>query len=163
MKTLIIYYSNSGSTELISKVLSKNLNGDIVRINDLKPRNGFKNNIIGYFDALRENKTEISPKTINLEKYDTIYIGTPVWGGKPTPAIITIIDVCDLKGKDVVLYATMSNHGGEDTIKRLTEKVNARGGRVIETFTIKTKDKTEDQLINITESIIDILDLKIYK
>lgn len=163
MKTLIIYYSNSGITGLISQILSHELNADIVKIEDLKPRNGFKNSIFGSFDAFRENKTEIYPKKLDLNQYDTIYFGTPVWAGKPTPAIITIIDRCDLKGKDIVLFATMSKIGGQETVERLNEKVKARGGRVIETFTIKTKDKSQEQLIDITENLIEILDLKIYK
>ncbi|MDO5848287.1 MAG: flavodoxin [Methanobrevibacter sp.] len=163
MKTLIIYYSESGSTEIISKVLAYNLNADIVMIQDLKPRDGFKNRLTASFDAFRENKTEIYPPTLNLENYDLIYIGTPVWASKPSPAISTIIDSCDLRRKDVILFTTMTSSGGAATIEKLEKKVKARGGRVVETFTIKTKDKDMNRLMRDAESIIDILDLKIYK
>ena len=163
MSILIIYYSLTNNTKLVSETLAYNLNADIVRIQDQKPRKGFKNRLTTTLDALRENKTEIYPPTLNLRNYDTIYIGTPVWAGKPTPSIVTIIDSCDLRGKDVILFATMSKNGGKKTVERLEKKVRARGGRVIETFTIRTKDRTAEQLINISESLIDILDLRIYK
>ena len=44
----------------------------------------------------------------------------------------------------------------------MAEKVKVRGARVIETFTLNTKDKDIETLINDTEVIIDILDLKMY-
>ena len=162
MKTLIIYYSNSGTTELVSKTLAYNLQADIVRIHDLKNREGFKNRFLSSINAFRESKTEIKPSKLDLTNYDVIYFGTPTWNGNPTPAIITIIDNCDLKAKDVILFATMNSNRGEGNIERLKEKVKARGARVIESFTIKTKDKSRDKLINDTETIIEMLDLKMY-
>ena len=98
-----------------------------------------------------------------MSEYNTIYIGTPTWAGNPTPAILTIIDRCDWKGKDVIIFATMSNNRGDTNITRLKEKVRIRGARVIETFTIKTKDKSPEQLIKDTEATIEMLDLKMYK
>lgn len=162
MKTLILYYSNSGTTHIVSKTLAIHLDADIIRIKDLKKREGFGNRLLSSINAFRETKTKISPSKIDLTDYDTIYIGTPTWSGNPTPAIITLIDSCNLKGKDVILFATMSNNRGQTNIERLEEKVKMRGARVIETFTVKTKDKTPEQLINDTETIIQMLDLKMY-
>jgi len=162
MKTLIIYYSNTGTTSLVAKTLAYHLQADIVRIHDLKNRNGFKNRFLASINAFRESKTQIKPEKLDLTEYDVIYFGTPTWNGNPTPAIITIIDNCDLKGKDVVLFATMDSNRGDSNLERLHEKVKARGARVIESFSVKTKNKSRDQLINDTETIIEMLDLKMY-
>ncbi len=163
MKTLIIYYSDSNRTELVAKTLSAHMQANLVRIRDLKRKKGFGNKIISSINAFRESKTEISPSKLNLEGFDTIYIGTPTWAGKPVPAIITIIDNCDLRGKDVILFTTMDKSGGETTLQRLKEKVTYRGGRVVECFSLKTKDKSSKQIIRDTEAKIKILDLKMYK
>ena len=40
MKTLIIYYSDSGSTKIMARTLSMNLKADIIGIKDLKNRKG---------------------------------------------------------------------------------------------------------------------------
>lgn len=162
MKTLIIYYSQHGSTEVVARTLAKELKTDILEITDLKQRNGFKNKITSCIDSLKETKTEITPSKIDLTEYDTIYIGTPTWAGKPTPAIITLIDMCNLRGKDIVLFATMTGRGGQATVDRMNEKVKARGARIIETFTLNTKNKDIESLINDTETIIEILNLKMY-
>lgn len=162
MKTIIIYYSDSGTTRIVANTLSRKLKTDIIEIKDKKERKGFKNTLTSSFDAYREIKTDIEPLRVNLEEYDTVYFGTPTWAGHPTPAIITIIDRCDLRGKDVILFATMSKSGGESTIRRMDEKITARGGRVIESFTLKTKNKTELKIESDSEIIAELLDLNLY-
>ncbi|WP_407375549.1 flavodoxin family protein [Methanobrevibacter sp.] len=162
MKRIIVYYSLGGKTDLVAKTLAQKLNADLVRIHDLKKRDGFGNRLISSINAFRESKTNITPSNVDLTQYDTIYFGTPTWSGNPTPAILTIIDRCNLTKKDVVLFATMDSNRGETNIKRLEEKVKMRGARVIESFTLATKNKTPKQIINDTEAIIEIKDLKMY-
>ena len=55
--------------------------------------------------------------TIDLSKY----------AANIQPSILTIIDRCNLRGKDVILFATMDANRGESNIKRLEEKVKAKG------------------------------------
>ena len=163
MATLIIYYSQGGKTDLVAKTLAKHLNGDLVRIHDMKGRDGFKNKLLSSINAFRETKTTIVPAKVDITDYDTIYFGTPTWMGNPTPAILTIIDRCNLRGKDVVLFATMDANRGETNINRLEEKVKMRGARVIESFALTTKGKSPEQLVKDTEAIIEMKDLKMYK
>lgn len=162
MATLIIYYSQGGTTELVAKTLAKNLKASMVKIHDLKNRDGFKNKLFASINAFREVKTDIMPAKVDISQFDTIIFGTPTWAGNPTPAILTIIDRLNLTGKDVMLFATMDNNRGDTNIERLEEKVKMRGGRVIETFTLATKSKSPEKLVTDTEAIIEIKDLKMY-
>ena len=163
MATLFIYYSLGGKTDLVAKTLAKHLTGDLVRIHDMKQRTGIKNKFLSSINAFRETKTTIVPATVDISAYDTIYFGTPTWMGNPTPAILTIIDRCNLRGKDVILFATMDANRGDSNIARLEEKVKMRGARVIESFTIATKGKSPEKLVTDTEAIIEMKDLKMYK
>ena len=162
MATLIIYYSQGGTTELVAKTLAKNLKASMVKIHDLKNRDGFKNKLFASINAFREVKTDIMPAKVDISQFDTIIFGTPTWAGNPTPAILTIIDRLNLTGKDVMLFATMDNNRGDTNIERLEEKVKMRGARVIETFTLATKNKSPEKLVTDTEAIIEIKDLKMY-
>lgn len=163
MKTLIIYYSSGGSTEIMAKTLSMHLKADIIEIKDLKNRKGFANRFLSSVDAFRESKTEISPAKLDLTDYGLIYIGTPTWANKPAPAIITLIDRCNWYEKDVILFTTMNKDGSdESTLERLDEKVSMRGARVIESFSLNTKDKRPEHIIDDTERIIQRLVLKMY-
>lgn len=162
MAKLIIYYSHGGTTDLVARTIAKNIHADLIRIHDLKNREGIKNRLFSTINAFRETKTDIVPANIDLKGYDTIYFGTPTWSGNPTPAILTIIDRCDLRAKDVVLFATMDNNRGDSNIERLERKVKLRGARVIESFTITTKNKSPEKLVSDTEAIIEMKDLKMY-
>ncbi|MDR2623824.1 MAG: flavodoxin domain-containing protein [Methanobrevibacter sp.] len=159
MKTLILYYSGTGKTEIVAKTLSSQLSGDLLKVTDHKERNSFKSRIRSAIDAFRENKTKISPKKLDLDDYDLIYVGTPVWMTNPVPAIITAIDTYNFKGKNIVLFATMKNVGGNKAIKRMDEKFQSRGARVINSFTIKTQDKNTSQITGDTLSVIRLLNL----
>ena len=108
---------------------------------DLKDRMGVINYVTSSVDAIRENKTKIKPNNFDLAEYGLIYIGTPTWAAKPAPAIITMIDKCDLKGKDVILFSTMGSSGGLKAVERMREKIEARGGRMVNSFSIKTGGK----------------------
>ena len=163
MATLIIYYSQGGTTDLVAKTLAKHLRASMVRIHDLKNRDGFKNKLFASINAFREVKTDIVPARVDISQFDTIIFGTPTWAGNPTPAILTIIDRCNFTGKDVVLFATMDSNRGDSNIERLEEKVRMRGGRVIESFTLATKNKSPEKIVNDTEAIIEMKDLKMYK
>lgn len=60
MKTLIIYYSQHGSTEVVARTLAKELKTDILEVTDLKNRSGFKNKLTSCIDSIKETKTEIA-------------------------------------------------------------------------------------------------------
>jgi len=162
MKTIIIYYSKSGNTEQVAKTLSSQLPADLVEIKDVKPRTKIQGRIFSAIDAFRESKTETIPQDVELEDYGVVYFGTPTWASNPTPAIITIIDKCDLQGKDIVLFTTMNGSGGKSAINRMKEKVESRGARVVESFSIKTKNKDLSQIKKESEKIAKLLDLRLY-
>ncbi|MDR2830099.1 MAG: flavodoxin [Methanobrevibacter sp.] len=146
MKILIIYYSKSGNTEIVAKTLSKELPGDLIEIEDNKKRDGMFAMLRSGIDAFRGVKTKISPEKLDLDDYDLIYIGTPVWAGKPTPAIITAINKYDFKGKNIILFATMKSSGDKKTIEKMKEKIQVRGAKVINSFSIKTQSNNESNI-----------------
>lgn len=162
MKTVILYYSRTRKTAHVAKTLAEEIQADATEVTDLTDRMGVINYLASSLDALRENKTEIKPDTFDLSDYGLVYIGTPTWASRPTPAIVTMIDKCDLKGKDVILFTTMKSSGGSKTIERMREKVEARGGRMVNSFTVKTGGMEIEDINKETKKILEEMDLKIY-
>jgi flavodoxin len=162
MKTVILYYSRTRKTANVAKTLAEEIQADSIEVLDLKDRMGVINYVASSVDALRENKTLIKPENFDLADYGLVYIGTPTWAAKPAPAIITMIDKCDLKGKDVILFSTMGSSGGKKAIERMREKIEARGGRMVNSFTIKTSGKELEAINEETKKILEEMDLKIY-
>ena len=162
MERIILYYSDSGKTKVVAETLALNLRCDICQIKDMKKRDGIRSRLGSTIDAFRESKTEIYPPTLDLEEYGTVYIGTPIWANNPTPAIITLIDSCDLRGKDIILFTTGSTSDGEAALAKMEIKVKARGARVVQQFSLKTRDKTAAELQKDTERLFKTLDLELY-
>ncbi len=162
MKTVIVFYSRTRKTAHVAKTLAKEINADTIEITDIKDRMGVINYLSSSLDALRENKTNIKPDSCDLSDYGLIYIGSPTWAAKPAPAVITMIDKCDFKGKDVILFSTMGNSGGLKVVERMREKIEARGGRLVNSFSIKTSGKKIDEIVKETKEILEEKDLKIY-
>jgi flavodoxin len=158
---MILFYSPTRKTSLVAKTLAQEIKADYLEVTDLTDRKGPFNYLKSAVDALRENKTQIMPKVVDLVDYGLIYIGSPTWAGKPAPAIITLIDQCDLQGKDIVLFATMGSRGGYSVIKRMQEKIEARGARMVSNFVVKTSNKNIEELKGEVNEIITEEDLNI--
>ena len=161
MKTVIFYYSRTRKTAKVAKTLAEEIEADSIEIMDLKDRMGVINYLTSLIDALRENKTTIKPNEFDLTEYDLVFIGAPTWAAKPAPAIITMIDMCDLRGKDVIPFTTMGSSGSEKVIQRMKEKIEARGGKMVNSFSVKTGGKELDAINTDTRKIIEEMDLKI--
>ncbi len=111
MKTLVVYYSRSGSTKKIAEEISSKMNCDIEEIIDNKNRKG----IIGWLksgrDARSKNLTTIREMQKDLEKYDLIAIGTPIWAAFMVPAVRTFINENKGKFKNVAFFCTCGSSG----------------------------------------------------
>lgn len=162
MKTLIVFYSRTRKTAAVARTLAEELKADVVEVTDVNERSGPLNYLKASLDAFREKKTLIKPETVDLANYGLIYLGSPTWAGKPAPAIITLIDQCDLKGKDIILFTTMGRSGGENVLERMREKIEPRGARMVGSFIIQTGNKNSSQLQEEVREIIQEEDLKIY-
>lgn len=149
LKSIILYYSRTGKTAAAANATANKISGKIVEIKDLKNRNGIIGWIRAALDARGMKTTKIDPSTVNITDYDTIYLGTPIWAGKPAPAINTVIQNFKIKDKDIVLFVTLDGNKYKNMLNLMKKEVEANGGNVIKTIAIeKSKDKTEADIIN---------------
>ena len=89
----------------------------------------------------------------NLDKYDTILLGYPVWGGKAAKIMLTFIENVDLSGKTVVPFCTSNSSpfGSSDAdMKKLAgDSVTWKKGTRI------TKGATADDIIGQAQEILN--------
>lgn len=108
-KTLIVYYSRTGKSSLISKTLQKELNAQILEIKDLEDRSG----TLGYagagFDAFFDRHTTIEPANADLSPYSNIIIVSPIWNWKLSTPIHTFIESNRFDGKKLVMFTNGNN------------------------------------------------------
>ncbi|NMM64271.1 hypothetical protein HBE96_16720 [Clostridium sp. P21] len=107
-KKLIVYYSYTKNTKKIAEQIQKATDADICEIETVKPYAGDYNSVVdqGKQEVDRGFKPEIKPLRVNLEDYNTIIIGTPVWWYTYAPAVATFLSEYDLSGKTIIPFAT---------------------------------------------------------
>ena len=107
-KKLIIYFTYTNHTKMIADKIQQKLNCDIIEI---KPVNQYSKDYQKVVDEEQNNSSsnktpEIEKTNINLNEYDEIIIGTPVWWYTIAPVIRTFLTENDLSGKTIKPFAT---------------------------------------------------------
>ncbi|RAP53464.1 MAG: hypothetical protein BZ138_00815 [Methanosphaera sp. rholeuAM270] len=145
---LIVYYSRTNTTRKVSEIIADKKGGELVEITDKKNRSGAIGFAVGGFDSIRGNKTEISYEKTDLSDYDTVYIGTPVWASRPTPAILQFIDENDFSDVNVVTFATMKGNDNDNTVNIMNDIIESKGGLIKGSFSLSVQGKDLEELVN---------------
>jgi flavodoxin len=146
MKSLVVYYSYTGNTKLVAKTLADTLKADVAEIEDVTRPTSDQAYGAGE-GASREGKSwPIKPFKTDLSGYSRIFVGCPVWFGMPTPQFNAFVEQVSFTGKQVVVFVTLGGGRPEKAIQTMTEKVTAKGGKVVSSFFVKTKDVTKDSI-----------------
>ena len=122
-KTLIIYFSATGTTKKAAEKLKKAANADIVRI---VPRTKYLKKDLNYNKNCRANSEQnrnkyvaIATAITDIKKYDTIYLGYPIWWGKEPGVIRMFLKKNKLNGKTVVPFCTSGGSGISGSMKHI--------------------------------------------
>lgn len=138
MKNLVVYYSRSGNTETVATELAKLVNGEIKKIELEKDISFIK---AGY-TSLLEKKGKIKEVDFSINNYDNIFIGSPVWAGKSSTPINTLLSDCDFTGKNVFVFITQGdNRTPKSVYDSISARVKLKGGNVIDNLFIQTSMK----------------------
>ena len=124
MKYGIIFYSRTGNTRHVARIIEKNLKGknagvDLIEIEHLKKPGFLK---AGRY-AITEIDMPIKNSEFDLNKYDFLVFGSPVWAGRPAPYIKTFMNKAEnIKGKKAAIFNT--GEGSTDDRQRIIEMMN---------------------------------------
>lgn len=112
-KTLVLFYSQTGATRSVAEELQKQLDCDIDSITAVKPYDGdYGQTIARWMQEKKDSvKVEINPITADLNEYDTVFLGFPIWGGTYALPMASFLADNGLEGKNVVTFATFGSGG----------------------------------------------------
>jgi len=139
--SLIVYFSLTGNTEKAGKIISEFLKNKGVNVSLFKliPEHNYSFLKNCQF-ALKEK--EILLKEIpEINDYDFLFIGSPIWAFNMTPAIRTFLNKSNLSGKNVFLFTTYgSGIGKSKAMRKMEELVKEKGGKIKGKIEIKGKN-----------------------
>jgi flavodoxin len=148
MKPLIVYYSFTDKTKLVSQVIAEALNATLVEITETKPRKlGPLVYLIGGFAATINRGSKINPIDIDLKQHETIFIGSPIWNSRPAPAINSFIYQTNFEGRSIIPFFTMAGDNSEKALANITAKIEKSQGKVADSFTIKSYKVSDEEII----------------
>ena len=111
-KTLVSYFSASGVTKRKANELASEVNGDLFEIT---PKQLYTDEDLNWNDSQSRSSIEIKDKTcrpeieditIDINSYDTIYVGFPIWWGIAPNVVKTFLDKIDLSNKKIITFCT---------------------------------------------------------
>jgi flavodoxin len=148
MKPLIVYYSFTDKTKLVSQVIAEALNATLVEITETKPRKlGPLVYLIGGFAATINRGSKINSIDIDLKQHETIFIGSPIWNSRPAPAINSFIYQTNFEGRSIIPFFTMAGDNSEKALANITAKIEKSQGKVADSFTIKSYKVSDEEII----------------
>lgn len=123
LSTLVVYFSNSGNTEILANFIHNYVGGDIVT---LEPTVAYPEDYNDLLDVAQEEqrsdaRPEFNDLNIDIEDYDTIFIGYPNWWGDMPMIIYTFFDTYDLSGKTIAPFNTSGGSGLSRTVGTIRE------------------------------------------
>ncbi len=120
-KSLVLYYSQTGATEKVALELQKSLGADIEAIELVEPYAGtYAETIERVGKERREGIVpELKPLKVDLSKYETIFLGYPIWYGTYAMPIASLVQNNTFEGKKIVTFCTFGSGGTEPAIADL--------------------------------------------
>lgn len=125
MATLVTFFSAEGNTAKLAKEFAARIGADVFEI---VPKEPYTKADINYLNPVsRCNREQIGGKDVpvegkieNFDKYDTVYVGFPIWYGQAPRVVHTFAKGYDWTGKTVHAFATSGGSGIGKTAEKLS-------------------------------------------
>ena len=127
MKKLVAYFSASGITKSVAERLAKAVDADLFEIKPAVPYSHAdldwtnKNSRSSLEMSNQNSRPEIAEQLSNMNDYDTIFIGFPIWWYVAPTIIDTFVESYDFSGKTIIPFAT----SGGSTMGKTVEILKA--------------------------------------
>lgn len=135
-RTLVVYYSATGRTERVAKVVAKECQADIMKLvpspdyteADLDYNDSSSRVSREHDDASLRGKIQLQKtKPDNWDSYDTVFVGYPIWWGIAAWPVDAFVKANDFTGKHVVTFATAASSPLGNSGKLLAEMAGGKG------------------------------------
>lgn len=113
-KVLVAYFSYSGTTRNVAGTLSEKTGGDLFEIT---PQDNYSDVYVESNREIRKNERPALADTVeNMDEYDIIFVGFPVWWHATPAPINTFLESYDLTGKLIIPFCTSGGSDIEETM-----------------------------------------------
>ena len=136
-RILVAYFSRSGNTRVIAGLLHRSLNADLFEI---VPATPYPDDYLETVAMAKQERDDgrvraLGTKALDMARYDTVYLGFPIWGETVPPVIRAFLADHPIPGKALIPFITHGGYGlgdSQSVLARLAPKADLRKGLTME-------------------------------
>ena len=111
-KALVAYFSAGGTTKKVAQRLAGSIGADL---HEIEPKVPYTRGDLNWMSKRsrssvemndRSARPEIASRVGDMDKYDVVFVGFPVWWYREPSIIDTFMELYDFSGKTVIPFAT---------------------------------------------------------
>ena len=124
-KSIVAYFSASGTTAKVAKALAQAMSADVYEI---KPEVKYEKADLNWMNKKSRSSVEMNNKSfrpeivtgdVDVSAYDTVYLGFPIWWYVAPTLINSFLEAYDFSGKKIILFATSGSSGFGNALSEL--------------------------------------------
>lgn len=131
-KVLVAYYSWSGHTKAVAQQIQQETGADMFEIQPEKAYSTDYQEVVQVAKEEMNNNARpgVANKVDNMDQYDVIFVGYPIWWGKAPMFVYTFLESYNLQGKTVIPFCTSGGSPIDGSIPDV--QASAKGATVVQ-------------------------------
>lgn len=146
--SLVLYYSQTGTTKAVADEIQRQSGADIDSIVAVESYGYDYDATIERWIKEREDSVKVAIRSLqtNVNDYDTIYLGFPIWGGTYASPVATWLEDNKLEGKTIITFATFGSGGLESATASVA--LQQPDSKVVEGYGVRSvrTDKAPEEI-----------------
>jgi flavodoxin len=148
-RTLVACFSRSGNTRVIAGLIHRSMPSTLFEI---QPANDYPADYLQTVAQARQERDDgvepaLRATITDIARYDTLYLGFPIWGETAPPVIRSLLSRHDMRGKTIVPFITHGGYGVGSSLRVLAS--HAPKARILEPFVMQAdQERTTMESVN---------------
>lgn len=123
-KVLIVYFTQTSNNEKVAEFIHQSVGGDLVKLETVQTYPSVYSELTEYAKNEQNSKArpELATKIDNIDKYDIVFLGYPIWWQDMPMPVYTFLETYDLSGKIIAPFTTHGGSGPSSTDEKIKKE-----------------------------------------
>lgn len=134
---MVACFSRSGNTRVVAGLIHRSMPSDLFQV---APAIDYPADYLETVAKARQERDDgvepaLRTRIVDIDRYDTVYLGFPIWGETAPPIIRSLLSQHDMSGKTIVPFITHGGYGVGSSLSVLAR--HAPNARILEAFVMQ--------------------------
>jgi flavodoxin len=134
---VVACFSRSGNTRVVAGLIHRSMPSDLFQV---EPAIDYPADYLETVAKARQERDDgvepaLRTRIVDIDRYDTVYLGFPIWGETAPPIIRSLLSQHDMSGKTIVPFITHGGYGVGSSLRVLAR--HAPNARILKAFVMQ--------------------------